>query len=473
MNKKTAGVIFCLLLLSGCLHKSRLELIRQRGEIRIVTLNAPTTYYEYRDKPAGFEYELALAFARHLGVRAHFIVKGTISQVLDALAKGEADLAAAGLTLTPERQKFFLFSIPYYEVVEQIVCRKGKPCPKALRDLSKRNLVVPRDSSYEEELKRLQKIFPRLHWETADLSTEELLEKVWRREIDCVIADSNLVAITRRYYPELSVCLDLSKPQKIAWMMPKDAVDLQEEVNDWLRNYTKSSDFQSLVEKYYGFVKIFDYVDIRRFMRRIKTVLPRYRPIFEEAAQKYGFDWTLLAAMAYQESHWKPWNKSPTGVRGIMMLTLDTARELGIKNRLDPRQSILGGARYLAKIRSKLPPSIKEPDRDWFMLAAYNVGLGHIMDARILARRLGKDPDRWQDVAQVLPLLARRKYYRHLKHGYARGWEPVIYVQQIRNYMDILRQTLGLKITTASKNKDFALPALPDKKTRVEDLAKP
>ncbi len=454
MRLRTAGLILCFLLLGGCIHKSRLEEIRQRGEIRIVTLNAPTTYYEYRDEPAGFEYELAKAFAHHLGVKAHFIVKDTISQVLDTLAKGEADLAAAGLTITPERQKYFLFSIPYYEVVEQVVCRRGEPCPKNLHDLAHRDLVVPKDSSYEEELRRLKTRYPELHWETnAELSTEELLEKVWRREIDCVVADSNFVAITRRYYPELTVCLNLSKPQKLAWMMPKDATDLQQEVNAWLRQYLKSRSFSLLVEKYYGFVKIFDYVDIRRFMRRIKTILPRYRPLFEKAAQKYGFDWTLLAAMAYQESHWKPWSRSPTGVRGIMMLTLETAREMGITNRLDPAQSIMGGARYLAKLRDRLPPSIKEPDRDWFMLAAYNVGFGHIMDARYLARKLGKDPDRWQDVAEVLPLLSRRKYYRHLKHGYARGWEPVIYVQRIRNYMDILQQTLGLKRTTASRNR--------------------
>ncbi|WP_022852401.1 membrane-bound lytic murein transglycosylase MltF [Thermodesulfatator atlanticus] len=452
--------IFCFIILFLCscspekeIQKNRLERILERGEIRIVTLNGPTTYYEYRDEPYGFEYELAKAFADHLGVKAHFIVKDNVSQVLQAISDDEADLAAAGLTITPERKKHFLFSLPYYEVKEQIVCRKGKPCPKNPSDLTSRLLVVPKDSSYEEALARLKIKYPKIKWQTnSELSTEELLELVWRGKIDCVVADSNIVAITRRYYPELLVCMDLGPPEKIAWMMPKDALELKAKVDDWLRNYLNTQDFEILEEKYYGFVEIFDYVDIKRFIRRIKTTLPRYLPLFQEAAKKYGFDWTLLAAMAYQESHWNPYSRSPTGVRGIMMLTLHTAREMGIKSRLDPEASIMGGARYLAKLRQRLPKEIEEPDRERFMLAAYNVGLGHILDARELAKELGKDPNRWSDVAEVLPLLSRKKYYRKLKHGYARGWEPVIYVQRIRNYQDILQQVLGLKKTAVSRH---------------------
>ena len=458
-NMRRAKILFFPLLLGflftlGCLKNSRLERIKERGELRIVTLNAPTTYYEYRDEPAGFEYELASALAHYLGVKPRFIVKDTITQVFEALEDGEADLAAAGLTLTPERQKRFLCSLPYYEVVQEVVCRRGSPCPKSVKDLIGRTLVVPKDSSYEEQLRFLKQKYPDLTWESSpELSTEELLERVWQGKIDCVVADSNIVAITRRYYPELLICLDLTKPQKLVWMMPKDATELQAVVNEWLGQYLRSTAYKNLVEKYYGFIEIFDYLDVKRFIRRIHTLLPRYRTLFEVAAAKYGLDWTLLAAVAYQESHWKRWSRSPTGVRGIMMLTLNTARELGITNRLDPKQSIMGGARYLAKIRARLPASIKDPDREWFMLAAYNVGFGHLMDARELAAKLGKDPNRWQDVAEVLPLLSRKKYYRHLKHGYARGWEPVIYVQRIRNYVDILQQTLGLKKTTASKNR--------------------
>jgi len=157
-----------------------------------------------------------------------------------------------------------------------------------------------------------------------------------------------------------------------------------------------------------------------------------------EAAEQTGIDWRLLAAIGYQESHWNPRARSPTGVRGIMMLTQSTMRHLGLKNRLDPRQSIIGGARYIAMMKRRIPDRIPEPDRTWMALAAYNVGFGHLEDARILAQRDGANPDKWVDVKKYLPRLSRRKWYRRTKHGYARGGEPVRYVENIRSYYDIL-----------------------------------
>ncbi len=428
------------------LSEGVLERIKTRGEIIVATLNSPTTYYEYRDEPYGFEYELVTAFAHHLGVEPRFLIKQNISEVLSAVEKGDADVAAAGLTHTRGRDGRFLFSIPYYEVIQQVVCRRGIPCPKTIEDLAGKNVVVSKDSSYDERLQELISEYPGLKWQTdPQLGTENLLEKVWMKEIQCTVADSNIVAINRRYFPELRVCLNFTDPQPLAWAMPAQAHDLQQVVNDWLKTFLESEEFSRLVHKYYSHVQVFDYVDTRRFIRHIKRRLPRYRKLFEEAASRYGFDWTLLAAMAYQESHWNPYSRSPTGVRGIMMLTLTTARELGVRNRLDPAQSIMGGARYLARLRKRLPESIKEPDRTWMVLAAYNVGLGHLMDARKLAIRLGMNPDRWSSLRKVLPLLSQKRYYRTLKHGYARGREPVIYVQRIRNYMDILRRHLEVE----------------------------
>mgnify|MGYP002624872028 FL=1 len=185
-------------------------------------------------------------------------------------------------------------------------------------------------------------------------------------------------------------------------------------------------------------------MDTRRFIRRINTVLPKYKDQFKAAARKYDLDWMLLAAQAYQESHWRTNARSPTGVRGIMMLTMNTARELNVKSRLDPVQSIHGGARYFKQLHDRIPEEVQEPDRTWFALAAYNVGMGHIYDARALAQRLGNDPNTWVGLSEVLPLLSQKKYYRTLKHGYARGREPVIYVQRIRDYHDILHQRLSL-----------------------------
>lgn len=438
------GVLLLVLLLAGCSQSSgRLDEIRQRGELVVVTRNAPTTYYEGRDGLAGFEYEMVSTFARELGVKPRFIIKDSLAEMLDLLERGAADLAAAGLTHTDGRDDKFLFSVPYQFVTQQVVCRRGGKRPRGVEDLVEINLTVPARSSYAEYLQQLSAVHPSLRWtEDPRADTEELLERVWLKQLDCTVADSNIVAINRRYYPELVVRFDLSPPQPLAWAMPASAHDLTDAVNQWLERFKASDGFRDLLDRYYGFIAVFDYVDIRAFKRRIKRRLPKYRKWFEAAAKKYGFDWTLLAAQSYQESHWNPRARSPTGVRGIMMLTLTTAREVGVRNRLEPRQNIMGGARYLAGLRQRIPDTVPEPDRDWMTLAAYNVGMGHLYDARELARRLDKNPDRWPELAEVLPLLSRKQYYKTLRHGYARGREPVIYVQRIRNYQDILLREL-------------------------------
>lgn len=416
--------------------------IEKQGELVVVTRNAPTTYYELQDDLVGLEYEMTQSLAAYLGVAARYVVKFSTSDVLNAIEQGEAHLAAAGLTITDERRQRMLFGPVYQEVVQQVVCRRGGAQPRSIADLSDVNLIVPADTSYVERLQHLQSSNSGLHWEIVDEETETLLEQVWLKKLDCTVADSNIAAINRRYYPELTVRFDLTEPEQLAWAMPGHADRLQEAVEDWFEEFKDAGQLEALLERYYGFIDEFDYVDTRKFKSRIYSVLPKYRPHFEKAAAKYGLDWKLLAAQAYQESHWRARAISPTGVRGIMMLTLDTAQELGISSRLDPAQSIMGGARYFTQLYRRVPESVTEPDRRWFALAAYNVGMGHLYDARELAQRQGKNPDAWRDLSEVFPLLSQKKYYSTLRHGYARGTEPVRYVQRIRDYHDILQQTL-------------------------------
>jgi membrane-bound lytic murein transglycosylase F len=421
-----------------------LEQVQRRGTLVVLTRNAPTTYYEGRDGWQGLEYDLASAFADHLGVEIRFRVLGTIAAILDALERGEADLAAAGLTRTGARTQSFLAGPAYQKVEQQVVCRRNGRRPKGVAQLSEVDLIVPAESSYLERLETLKQTHSGLTWRISPhLGTEQLLQQVWEREIDCTVADSNIVAINRRYHPELSVMFDLGEPEPLVWLLPQTAGAFQEEIERWFDSLEQSGQLERHLHKYYGFIDIFDYVDVRRFRRRIDETLPQYRPLFEEAAKSNGLDWTLLAGQAYQESHWNPRAQSPTGVRGMMMLTLPTARELGVDDRLDPAQSIAAGARYLAGLRRRLPEEIEEPDRTWIALAAYNVGMGHVYDARTLARRLDKDPDEWRQLAEVLPLLAQRRFFRTLKHGYARGSEPVRYVSRIRDYQDMLRPAVG------------------------------
>lgn len=420
-----------------------LEQIRKSGELVVLTRNAPTVYYVGRDGLAGPEYDMTSAFAKYLGVRVKYKVLDNVDEILAALKAGEGHIAASGLTETAARTKVFLAGPEYQEVRQQVICRRGGKDPQDVGDLVGIKLAVISRSSYAYELRKLKKRYPGLTWQTVDdADTEELLEQVWRRKIDCTVADSNIVKINRRYHPELTVAFDLTAPQPLVWYMPAGATGLQREVQRWFARYKREGKLADVIERYYGFVQIFDYVDTRRYIHRIHARLPHYKTMFKSAAERYDERWTLLAAQAYQESHWNPRATSPTGVRGMMMLTLRTAKQLGIKDRLRPRASILGGAEYLSDLRSRLPDSIHEPDRTWIALAAYNVGLGHIRDARRLAKKLGKNPNSWRDLKSVLPLLAKKRYYHDLPYGYARGSEPVRYVARIRNFEDILTRQL-------------------------------
>ena len=197
--------------------------------------------------------------------------------------------------------------------------------------------------------------------------------------------------------------------------------------------YTKQSGhLASLEEKYIGHIGSFDYVDTRAFIRALDSKLPQWSPLFKEYSDE--FDWRLVAALAYQESHWNPLAKSPTGVRGMMMLTLPTAKSVGVTNRLDPKQSVRGGVDYLRRMVSRIPDSIDEHEKIWFALASYNVGYGHMMDARRLTKKQGGNPDAWADVKDRLPLLRQKKYYSQTRYGYARGDEARNYVENIRRY---------------------------------------
>ena len=431
--------------LLGCsMGDSSLDAIKASGKLVVLTRNAPTTYFfDSNEQTTGPEYDMAESFAASLGVRTEYKLFATTEEILEALEQGQGDLAAAGLTRTQDREKRFRFGPVYQEVAEQMVCRKNGKIPKNQADLAGLNIAVSAGTSYEESLRLLQASHPDLLWQAEPaLNTEQLLEKVWLKEIDCTVADANIVAINRRYFPELIVTFDLTKPRPLAWAVDADNGSLQKAMEVWFKNFQSQGKMDQVIERYYEFIAKFDYVDTKAFQKAIRKKYPGFRPTFEEAADRYGLDPILLSAHGYQESHWNPRAKSPTGVRGMMMLTLPTAKALGVKNRLDPYASIMGGAEYFSKMLRRFDDAVKNPDRSWLALAAYNVGRGHMHDAQTLARRLGKSPYVWSDLKEVLPLLSQKKYYKTLKYGYARGREPVRYVQRIRNYRDILEKEL-------------------------------
>ncbi len=412
---------------------------KKSDKIIVLTLNSPTTTFNDRDGSlSGPEFEMVSSFAQDQGFQVEFKVLDTVGDVIKELKQKGGDFAAAGLTQTQDRAEEFEFGPVYQKTEQQVVCHQKVKVNK-LEDLFGKNLLIVKSSSYEARLNELKTEYPDLFWETtADLSSEQILHLVWKGDVDCTIVDSNIVSIHRRFMPELKVTLPISSKDSLAWLVPKKRKPLREAMTAWFQEVSQNGEFQAMMEKYYGHVGSFDYYDLKVFRKRVSNRLPQYRKSIQTAAEKYEIPWELLAAVSYQESHWNPKAKSPTGVRGFMMLTLGTAASLGVTDRLNPEQSIQGGARYLRRMIDRIPSHVQEPDRTWMGLASYNVGFSHLKDARKIAVELNKDPNSWHAVKQTLPLLSQKKYYRHLKYGYARGVEPVIYVERIRNYYDLL-----------------------------------
>ena len=387
-----------------------------------------------------FERELARLFAEQLHVTLETVPLPQ-DEVLAALRKHQAHLAATPLRIE-NNPAALQFGPSYQSVRELLVCNSDRPRIKTLADLSGRKLIVEAGSAHEVALREAQANLPSLHWQTDhDLTTQDLLAEVGEGSLDCAAANELQFADARNYRPNLEAELDIVPPSKLAWGFPEDAdPDLIKQVQIFFTSIQQDGTLHRLLDRYYGHNNRLDKMDAAAFITGINTVLPRFRRMFEEAATLTGEDWRLLAALAYQESQWNPLATSYTNVRGMMMLTGDTADQMNVSNRLDARESILAGAEYLLLLKEQMPDRITEPDRTWLALAAYNQGYSHLEDARILTKRAGLNPDSWSDVKKWMPLLNRPNYYKTLKHGYARGGEAVILVESIRSYYDMLKR---------------------------------
>ena len=450
MQRRIAVVIAGCLLFVGLaalfflLRREPLPILQhvQRGGILVVaTRQSPTAYYQGADGPDGFEYALIREFAEHLGVEVRPIFPRTIEALLHATEQGAVHMAAAGLAITPARERRVRFSIPYEFVTEQVIYRRGSARPRSLDDIAAGDLHVVAGSSHDEHLAELRAAQqPTLTWQTHDdISTERLLSEVDLGNFRLTLADSHTAALSRRVFQHTAVAFDLTESQPLGWAFSRNGDDsLLDAANAFLQLIHQDGRLERLRARYFGHSDRLNFVDTREFWRHVRDRLPEFRAHFEQASQLTGIDWRLLAAIGYQESHWRAEAVSPTGVRGIMMLTQSTAQQMGISDRNDPQQSIDGGARYLRVVEKKIPERIQEPNRLWLTLAGYNVGFGHLEDARILTERDGASPDLWFEVKQRLPLLADKAHYQTVKYGFARGQEAVDYVDKIRNYYDLL-----------------------------------
>lgn len=406
-------------------------------DLVVVTRPGPVTYgADEAGSISGLENDLIELFARELGVGVKHEVVGP-GDIASRLNNDHYHIAAAWLSPATDPN---IVSGPTLFRTHDVLAQHEASLPlRSLEQLAGKTVHVLAGSRQAATMKRLSgEIAGLTVVEVTQGSVIDLAEALDEQKISYVAMDARLEDLVNQYAPALRATLKLSEAAPVVWWLGRQPnPELQARVVAFVERLRKDGTLARLEERYFGHVRRLKQVDIEKFLGQIETTLPRLRKHFQDAERLTGIDWRLIAALAWQESHWDPFATSYTNVRGLMMLTEETADRLGVGNRLDPRESILGGARYLNLLRNGLP-DVPEPDRTWLAIAGYNIGPGHLNAARTIARQLKADANAWYDMKRILPLLAKPQYYNRLKSGRARGGEAVIMTENIRSYYDIL-----------------------------------
>lgn len=455
-----------------------LEKVLESGELRVVSSNGPTTYYEGPNGLTGFEYSLVKGFADSLGLKLVLDNNPDTNAILDGVVSGQYHLAAAGLTPQESRGKSVSFATPFMQLTQQLVYNSRYKQPTSVKELGEKEVLILASESHTARVKALQTNFPNLQWrEVHNAEMIDLLEMVNKGEADYAVVDSTVYALNRYSYPKARLAFDISDPQPVAWAFPKSKDNtLFDAAQTYLRSIRADGTLARVTEEFFDrHIEEVTSGEAMAFTYQLEQRLPQWADHMKSAAAEFNLDWQLLAAISYQESHWLPDAVSHTGVRGLMMLTKNTARAMGISDRKDPKQSIYGGAKYLSILFERLPKRIQGEDRFNMALAAYNQGLGHLEDARVLTERMGGDPTKWEDVRKYMPLLSKQQYYSRAKHGYMRGWEPVKFVDNVRNYYKIIawhQQQEEFRLATASNINRLSVNTLDTEKNSEANNAK-
>jgi membrane-bound lytic murein transglycosylase F len=417
-----------------------IDQIKAVGELRVVTRNGPLAFYRGADEmPEGPEYELARRFASELGVRLKIETVSSYAEIYAAITSGRAHLAAAALKVPTEPIAGVAFGPAYQKVREHLVYRRDSVRPGSLAEIGGADLEIAAGGAHADTLNFARQTLPDLVWvENSSSDTQSLLDEVADGSIDYTIADSTEFALAHDVHPDLRIAFDFPGGQSLAWAASARDPEFLSAIGGYFARVNGNGELAAIVQRYYGRAENLEFVGPRGFMRDMQSRLPLYKKWFEEAAEQSSQDWRLLAAIGYQESKWNPSAASAAGAKGLMQLTDETASATNVNNPGDARQSIFGGAKYFKQVYEKIPTHVPEPDRTWFALAAYNIGYGHLEDARVLTQKAGRDPDSWQDVREFLPLLSQEYWYTQTENGYARGSEPVRYVDNVRGYRDLL-----------------------------------
>lgn len=429
--------------------KRSLQEIKDSGVLRVSTTYSATSYFLYKGKPMGFEFELLERFAEHLGVKLEIVVVNNINRIIPNLNKGKVDLTAHGLTITRDRKKDISFS-DYIYLTRQVLVQKKPDNWRTMNWKSLENSLlhdpielindtvsIRIETSYRERINNLSdEMGGTIHIDTlkGDLTTDEIIKMVAKGKIKQTIADDNIAKIVASYYPILDISVPISFSQRIAWATRKDSQDLLEELNRWIKKSKKSVDYYVIYNKYFK--------NKRDFKRRVKSdfysinsnTISKYDKIIKKESKNLGWDWRLIASLIYQESRFNPDASSWAGAGGLMQIMPETAKELGVKNSKDPSHSIAGGTKYLKVMWDKFEEATDSIQRQKLAMASYNCGYGHVLDAQKLAKKRGLDKNRWDDnVENVILDLSHKKHYSDpvVSYGYVRGTEPYNYVNQI------------------------------------------
>jgi membrane-bound lytic murein transglycosylase F len=439
------AIILSALLGSCSSPPSLLERILTEGKLCVITLSSPTTFYAENGETRGLELELAARFAERLGVELELYPAANYAELFSALTRGRAHIAAAGLSTNAWQDQDVAFGPVYQTLHAQVIYRRGTKRPRAVADLAGATMEVSEGSAHAAMLEEARSTVHNLRWSEQGSSPEALIRDVAGGEVAYTVVNSNEFNLLRHYYPDAAVAFDLGTDE-VAWALPNDAEDLQEQVAAYFAEIGATGELEQVLDSSDHPVEEFDFVGSRAFVRHLGSRFPRYQATFEQAARETGIDWRLLAAISYQESHWDSEAVSPTGVRGLMMLTEITAEAMDVADRTDPHASILGGARYFENVLNKIPERIPAEDRQWLAVAAYNIGFGHVEDARIITEMQGGNPDSWEEVRARLPLLSNEDWHSRVERGFARGAVPVEYVDNVRRYYTLLQWMRGTEI---------------------------
>jgi len=432
---------FVLININGCSKESsKLKQIKSNGILRIALVADPPHYFPNKVKERGYDFELVSHYATSIDVELEIVKTNTSNEIIFLLNQGKVDIGILGSS--PEFDQKNIENVVTYNNSKWYVIgnRANRQLPKSIDSIEPNTMIVANGSNASFMLHSIGEDYPSLLWdELKNTNVRSILERINENHSKISIISEDIYAYYQYLFPETKKIFVLPIKYPSRWLVKNNNnLSFLYSINSFFNKYKQNGKLEKIGKTYYEHLSAFDYVDIRYYLKRINKKLPKYKKYFVEAAKNSALDARIIAAVSYQESHWNRKARSPTGVRGMMMLTLDTAKRVGVKNRLNAKQSIFGGAKYLKILYESFSNTIEEPDRLWFTLAAYNIGLGHVEDARTITKSQGDNPNSWIDVEKHIPKLSQKKWYKKTRHGFARGYEPIEFVRRVRRYYDIL-----------------------------------